>query len=49
MRRSALLKVPSVLVPEESALLVNPLHPEARHLVAGVVRRFEYNRLFRRT
>ena len=47
-RRSGLLRVPSVLVPEESAVLLNPLHPDARHLAARAIRRFEYNRLFRR-
>lgn len=39
--------VPSVIVPEESAALVNTRHPEAKGLRAGIVRRFEYNRLFR--
>ena len=47
-RRSALLRVPSVLVPEECAVLVNPFHPDAAHLCARAARRFEYNRLFRR-
>jgi RES domain-containing protein len=45
--RSAVLLVPSVIVPEESAALVNTRHPEAQGLRAGIVRRFEYNRLFR--
>jgi hypothetical protein len=44
---SALLMVPSVIVPEESAVLVNPKHPDAAALTARVVRLFEYNRLFR--
>lgn len=47
-RRSAILEVPSVIVPEESAALVNPLHPDAKALTATIVRPFEYNRLFRR-
>jgi RES domain-containing protein len=45
--RSPLLIVPSVIVPEESASLINPLHPEATKVTAKAVRRFEYNRLFR--
>lgn len=43
---TAILEVPSVIVPEESIALINPLHPGARTLTAGVVRSFEYNRLF---
>ena len=45
--RSPLLIVPSVIVPEESASLINPRHPEATNITAKAVRRFEYNRLFR--
>jgi len=45
--RSAILLVPSVIVPEEWAALINPKHPEARAITASVVRLFEYNRLFR--
>jgi RES domain-containing protein len=45
--RSPLLIVPSVIVPEESASLINPRHPEATGITAKAVRRFEYNRLFR--
>jgi RES domain-containing protein len=46
-RRSLILLVPSVIVPEERAALVNPLHPDAKKLSATVLRPFEYNRLFR--
>jgi RES domain-containing protein len=46
-RRSPLLMVPSVVVPEEPVVLVNPQHPAALGIVARAVRRFEYNRLFR--
>lgn len=35
---SALLRVPSALVPEEDNLLVNPAHPDAAHLRATVMR-----------
>ena len=47
--RSAILLVPSVIVPEEPVALVNPAHPDAKKLGATVVRPFEYDRLFRRT
>jgi len=47
-RRSPLLLVPSVIVPEEWCALLNPQHPLAARLGARVSRRFEYNRLFRR-
>ncbi len=46
-RRSAILLVPSVIVPEEWAALINPAHPDARKLTAKVTRRFEYDKLFR--
>lgn len=46
-QRSPLLLVPSVIVPEEFAALINPAHPAAGRITARVVRAFEYNRLFR--
>ena len=45
--RSPLLLVPSVVVPEECIVLVNPRHPSCRKLKAQVSRQVEYNRLFR--
>ena len=45
--RSPILLVPSVVVPEERAALVNPLHPDCRKITARALRLFEYNRLFR--
>jgi len=45
--RSAILLVPSVIVPDELVALVNPAHPDAKKLGATVVRRFEYDALFR--
>lgn len=45
--RSPLLLVPSVVVPEECVVLVNPKHPSCRKLKARAVRSVEYNRLFR--
>ncbi|MDP2064607.1 MAG: RES family NAD+ phosphorylase [Burkholderiaceae bacterium] len=46
--KSAILLVPSVIVPEAFAALINPAHPQAAAIQARAVRRFEYNRLFRR-
>ena len=46
-RRSPILVVPSVIVPEEWAALINPRHPNASTITASAVRRFEYDRLFR--
>ncbi len=46
-QRSPILLVPSVVVPEESAALINPQHPAAARITARVLRLFEYNRLFR--
>ena len=46
---SAPLVVPSVAVPEESAVLINAARPDAAWLTARVERLFEYNRLFRAT
>lgn len=45
--RSLVLVVPSVIVPEESATLINLAHRDAGKLVATVVRGFEYDVLFR--
>ena len=45
--RSPLLLVPSVIIPEEWACLINPRHPDSSKIVATVKRLFEYNRLFR--
>ena len=45
--RSPILMVPSVIVPEEWASLLNSKHPDASRITARVMRLFEYNRLFR--
>jgi RES domain-containing protein len=47
--RSAVLVVPSVIVPEERAALINPAHPDAFKIKAKVVRPFEYDKLFRQS
>lgn len=44
---SAILSAPSVIVPEEPVVLINPLHADAKKLSCMVVRPFEYTRLFR--
>lgn len=46
-RRSAILLVPSVIVPEEFAALINPEHADAARITARVLRPFEYDKLFR--
>lgn len=47
-KRSPILLVPSVIVPEEFAALINPRHPAAGKITAKVIRTFEYSKLFRR-
>ena len=42
-RRSPLLLVPSVIVPEEYNVLINPLHALAKKLNAQVVRQYVYD------
>ena len=46
-RRTALLRVPSALVPREPNYLINPAHPDAARIVVGPVERLEWDsRLF---
>lgn len=40
---TALLRVPSVIVPEECNVLINPLHPDSSAVVAAKVRRWLYD------
>lgn len=40
---SAVLRVPSVIVPEEENILINPAHPDARLIRAAKVRRWLYD------
>ncbi|MBS0509039.1 MAG: RES family NAD+ phosphorylase [Proteobacteria bacterium] len=42
-RASALLLVPSVIVPLEYNVLINPLHPDAAHITATDRGRFHYD------
>jgi RES domain-containing protein len=41
--RSAMLRVPSAIVPEEDNLLIQPLHPDAAGMVVALVRRFAFD------
>ena len=45
--RSALLLVPSVIVPEEFAVLINPAHTNGASVIATTMRRFAYHNVFR--
>lgn len=45
--RSAILLLPSVIVPEERIALINPRHADAGGISAETVRRFDYDALFR--
>ena len=41
--RSVALAVPSVLIPEESCLLLNPHHPDTAHVMISYPVRFEFD------
>jgi RES domain-containing protein len=45
-KASALLVVPSVIVPEESNVLINPLHPDAARLAATALRKWHYDQRY---
>lgn len=40
---TAVLCVPSIVVPEERNVLINPLHPDAKQVVATKLRRWQYD------
>jgi len=40
---SALFLVPSIVIPEEFNVLVNPAHPDARHIRVEKLRKFTYD------
>lgn len=42
-KTSVLAEVPSVIVPEEQNILINPTHPEAGKLVASKIRKWTYD------
>ena len=39
---SALLLVPSVIVPEEHNILINPLHADAKMITTSKIRKWHY-------
>ena len=41
--RSALLQIPSIIVPEEQNVLINPVHPDAARITAQKVRKWLYD------
>ena len=45
--RTPILVLPSVIVPEELIVLINPRHRAATGIPARALRRFEYDQLFR--
>lgn len=42
-QRSAILRIPSVIVPEEYCVLINPTHPDTKEITAVKVRRWLYD------
>ena len=45
---SALIELPSVIVHEEPIVLINPAHRDSARITAMIVRKLEYDVLFRR-
>ena len=41
--RSCILEVPSVIICEEMNVLINPEHPDAKHITVTPVRKWEYD------
>ena len=41
--RTALIIVPSVIVPEDGVVLINPVHPEASGISASKIRKWSYD------
>jgi RES domain-containing protein len=44
--KSAVLVVPSVIIPDEQNILINPAHPETARIVATTVKRWAYDPRF---
>lgn len=42
-KSSAILEVPSMIVPEEGNILINPEHPDAAKVTATVIRKWVYD------
>jgi RES domain-containing protein len=45
--RTGILVLPSVIVPEEDIVLINPAHADARNLDVRIVRQFQYSAVLR--
>ena len=45
--KSLVMTVPSVIVPEEAVVLLNPSHPAIKQVKVEIQRRYEYNRVQR--
>ncbi|MDP2368725.1 RES family NAD+ phosphorylase [Rhodoferax sp.] len=46
-KRSAILTVPSAIVPEDAVVLVNPMHVDARAMIAVKLRKWTFDSRFR--
>lgn len=46
-QRSLILCVPSAITPEETVILINPMHPRANRLKAKKIRPIDYKTVFR--
>jgi len=46
--RSLLMEVPSVIVPEECNVLINPAHPDIANIKASTIRKWIYDHRFHR-
>lgn len=44
--RSPLLLVPSVIVPDENNILINPLHPDVKGVIATTLKKLVYDPRF---
>lgn len=44
--KSAVLVVPSVIIPDEQNILINPVHPQTARIVATTVKRWAYDPRF---
>lgn len=42
-RRCAILTVPSIVIPEETNVLVNPQHPDSQRITARIARSFQFD------
>lgn len=46
--KSAILVVPSAIIPDDKVILVNPVHPASSSITAKIIRRWQYDgRIFK--